>query len=179
MADYQPDKVISAARSLDASRTEMREVNARWQRMLRSRSFPRGRRRLQLVLGPPVTVADHPLGDVVCRTARWPLPLWPDLLFEALTAPDGAILREWLIRPEGARPPRPGTVAELTPWSCVVGDVAGRFGPATHRAGTTPSRWHVAFPAPDGDRERSYVAHFVWGLLQAVEEVPGGGTGGT
>lgn len=54
MADYQPDLVTEAARSLDASRTEMREVNARWQRMVRSRSFPNARARLAAVLGPPI-----------------------------------------------------------------------------------------------------------------------------
>ncbi|MFD0541120.1 hypothetical protein ACFQY7_52120 [Actinomadura luteofluorescens] len=53
MADYQPGLVEDAMRSLGASRTEMREVNARWQRILRSRTFPRGRRRFETVLGPP------------------------------------------------------------------------------------------------------------------------------
>jgi hypothetical protein len=166
MADYQPDLVADAMRSLDATRTEMRQVNARWQRVLRSPRFPAGQRRLRLVLGPPADVADRRVGDVTCRTERWELPLWPDLRFEALIGPDGSVLHEWLVRPAGAPRPPLATVADLTPWSCVVGDVAERFAPARHQADTVPSRWQVTFTGPDA---RPYVADFVWGLLQAVE----------
>ncbi|WP_433172028.1 hypothetical protein [Actinoallomurus sp. CA-150999] len=172
MADYQPDLVASAVRSLDASRTEMRQVNARWQRILRSSRFPGGERRLRLVLGPPASEGDLRMGEVVCRTARWTLPLWPSLRFEALLGPEGSVLQEWLVRPETAVTPRLDTVADLAPWSCVVNDVAERFAPVQHQAETVPSRWHVAFSTPDGDGRRSYVAHFVWGLLQTVEELP-------
>jgi hypothetical protein len=124
------------------------------------------------VLGPPERAADHRWGDVTCRTAWWFLPLWPDLRFEALLGPDGSILHEWLVRPEAAPVPRPGHVSDLTPWAYVVGDVAAGFAPVQHRADTVPSRWHVTFSAPDGDGARPYVAHFVWGLLQTVEEPP-------
>ncbi|MGI8329261.1 hypothetical protein ACRYCC_04805 [Actinomadura scrupuli] len=177
MADYQPDLVASALRSLDASHTESRQVNARWQRILRSARFPRDERRLRWVLGPPEGAADRRWGDVVCRAAWWSLPLWPDLRFEALLGPDGSILHEWLVRPEAAPAPWPGHVSELTPWEYVVGDVAARFAPAGHRADNVPSRWQVTFSAPGGDGDggdgaRPYVAHFVWGLLQAVEEPP-------
>jgi hypothetical protein len=182
MADYQPDLVAAAARSLDATRTEMRQVNARWQRILRSPRFPGGERRLRLVLGTPEGGADRRTGDVVCRTAWWTLPLWPDLRFEALLGPDGSILHEWLVRHEAASAPRPDDVTGLTPWSYVVGDVARLFAPVRHQADTLPSRWQVAFSvpdgsAPDGDGVRHYVAHFVWGLLQTVEEPPAEGPG--
>jgi hypothetical protein len=171
MADYQPDLVTAAARSLDASRTEMRHVNARWQRMLRSARSPGGERRLRMVLGPPADHADRRLGDVICRVAWWELPLWPDLRFEAVTGPDGSIVQEWLVRPETSAAPRLDGAADLAPWSCVVGDLAGRFAPVQHHADTVPSRWHVVFSsAADGARSR--VAHFVWGLLQTVEDVP-------
>jgi hypothetical protein len=172
MADYQPDLVTAAMRSLDATRTEMRQVNARWQRILRSRSFPGGERRLRLVLGPPADGAERRFGDVACRTAWWDLPLWPDLRFEALIGPDGAVLHEWLVRPDGAAGPRLGDVADLRPWTCVVSDVATRFAPVRHQADTVPSRWEVGFSAPDpgGGGSRAYVAHFVWGLLQTVEK---------
>jgi hypothetical protein len=173
MADYQPDLVTAAMRSLDASRTEMRQVNARWQRILRSSRFPAGQRRLRMVLGPPADGADRRVGDVTCRTDRWHLPLWPDLRFEALIGPDGSVLHEWLVRPEEAPAPRLDGVTDLTPWSCVVGDVAERFAPAHHQADTLPSRWQVTFSTPGA---RSYVAHFVWGLLQAVEEQDPGRT---
>jgi hypothetical protein len=179
MADYQPDLVASAVRSLDASHTESRQVNARWQRILRSSRFPGGERRLRLVLGPPEGDADRRWGDVICHAAWWTLPLWPDLRFEVLLGPDGSILHEWLIRPEAASAPRLGNVSDLTPWSYVVSDVAARFAPAQHQADTVPSRWHVTFSAPDCDGARSYVAHFVWGLLQTVEELPGNGLGKT
>jgi hypothetical protein len=175
MADYQPDLVIRAARSLDASRTEMRDVNARWQRMMRSRSFPHGRARLAAVLGPPADTEERRLGDVGCLAERWPLSLWPDLRYETLTAPDGTILREWLVRPEGVPVPPLTDIDDLTPWSCVVGDLDCRLDGVRHQAGEVPSRWHATFTMPDRDRPRddrsgapTYVAHFVWGLLQTV-----------
>lgn len=172
MADYQPDLVAAAVRSLDASRTEMRSVNARWQRILRSSRFPRGERRLRLVLGRPESGGERRLGEVICRTVWWTLPLWPDLRFEALIGPDGSIVQEWLIRPGTTAAPRLGGVTDLAPWQYVVADVAERFAPVRHQAETVPSRWHVVFAAADRGRRRSYVAHFVWGLLQAVEELP-------
>lgn len=170
MADYQPDLVGAAMRSLGATRTEMRQVNARWQRILRSPRFPAGERRLRMVLGPPYESAERRVGDVACRTDRWELSLWPDLRFEALVGPDGSVLHEWLVRPEESPAPRLESVADLAPWSCVVSDVAGRFAAVEHRADTLPSRWQVAFSATESGESRSYVAHFVWGLLQTVEQ---------
>ncbi|SFO65935.1 hypothetical protein [Actinomadura madurae] len=168
MADYQPELVEDAMRSLGADRTEMREINARWQRIVRSRTFPRGRRRYEAVLGP-ATVAERRIGDVVCDVARWPpFPLWPGLRFEILMAPDGTVVHEWLVRDEGAPVPRLETVDDLVPWSCVVGDVDERFGAVAHQDGDAPSRWHATLTAPDGT---TYVAHFVWGLLQTVVSV--------
>lgn len=178
MADYQPDLVAGAVRALDASRSEARQVNAQWQRILRSPRFPGGERRLRLVLGAPEVVADRRLGDVVCRAAWWELPLWPDLRFEALLGPDGSVLQEWLVRPEPDSAPPLHDVADLTPWSYVIGDVAARFASARHEADTTPSRWHVIFSS-GGDDAHTHVAHFVWGLLQAVAELPDGDLGGS
>jgi hypothetical protein len=167
MADYQPDLVAEAARSLDASRTEMREVNARWQRMVRSRSFPHARARLAAVLGPPTEEEDQRLGEVPCRVERWPLTLWPDLRYETLTAPDGTVLQEWLVRARHSPVPRLTKVDDLLPWSCVVGDLDQSFDNVRHQAGEVPSRWHATFTTPE-DREATFVAHFVWGLLQTV-----------
>src|SRR3569833_2326420 len=79
MADYQPDLVAAAMRSLDATRTEMRAVNARWQRILRSSRFPGGERRLRMVLGPPAAGAGRRVGGVACRTDWWGLSLRQDL----------------------------------------------------------------------------------------------------
>ncbi|MGP4026993.1 hypothetical protein [Actinomadura sp. 3N407] len=164
MADYQPGLVEDAMRELGASRTEMREVNARWQRILRSRTFPRGLRRYEAVLGPPASVAQRRLGDVACDVARWPpLTLWPGLRFEIMMAPDGSVMHEWLVR-DGVPAPRLETVDDLVPWSCVVGDVDECFGTVAHQDGDVPSRWHATITT-SGD---TYVAHFVWGLLQTV-----------
>jgi len=169
MADYQPGLVDEAMRALDASRTEMREVNARWQRVLRSRTFPRGRSRYETVLGPPASTGELRLGDVTCELARWPpLTLWPGLPFEIMMGPDGSVMHEWLVRDEDVPVPRLETVEDLVPWSCVAGDLDGRFGAVAHQDGEVPSRWHATLAMPDGS---SYVAHFVWGLLQTVVAV--------
>ncbi|TDB86409.1 hypothetical protein E1264_18070 [Actinomadura sp. KC216] len=168
MADYQPGLVEDAMRALEASRTEMREVNARWQRILRSRTFPRGRRRYEAVLGPPGGVEEHRIGDVTCEVAWWTgLSLWPGLRFEIMLAPDGSVAHEWLARASDVPVPRLGTVDDLVPWSCVVGDVAARFGSVAHQDGDAPSRWHATLTTPGG----TFAAHFVWGLLQAVDSV--------
>ncbi|GAA2433129.1 hypothetical protein GCM10010191_54040 [Actinomadura vinacea] len=171
MADFQPDLVMEAVRALDSSRTEMREVNARWQRMVRSRAFPSGRQRLGAVLGPPAEAEERRFGSVECLVERWPLTLWPDLRYETLTAPDDMIVQEWLVRAADSPVPELPTVDDLAPWSCVVGDLDRRFGgdrPLRHQAGDAPSRWHVTFSTADDGR---YVAHFVWGLLQTVMAV--------
>ncbi|WP_246178686.1 hypothetical protein [Actinomadura decatromicini] len=167
MADYQPGLVEDAMRSLAATRTEMREVNARWQRIVRSRTFPRGRRRYEAVLGPPGAVEPRRIGDADCAVAWWPpFPLWPGLRFEILLAPDGTVLHEWLVRQGGVPVPRLESVDDLVPWSCVVDDVSRNFGTVAHQDGDAPSRWHATIPAPGGG---TVTAHFVWGLLQAVE----------
>ncbi|WP_308165988.1 hypothetical protein [Actinomadura sp. NEAU-AAG7] len=165
MADYQPGMVEEAMRALGASRTEMREVNARWQRIVRSRTFPRGRRGYEAVLGPGES-GTRRVGDVACEVASWPpLPLWPGLRFEVMLAPDGSVMQEWLVRAEGAPPE---TVEDLVPWSCVVGDLDDRLGTVVHRDGDAPSRWQATISTPDGS---TYVAHFVCGLLQSVVAV--------
>ncbi|WP_433334307.1 hypothetical protein [Spirillospora sp. CA-294931] len=166
MADYQPALVESAMRTLDASRTETREVNARWQRIVRSRAFPAGRRRYEAVLGPPVELGKRELGVITCEIAAWgPLSLWPGLRFEVMTGPDGGVVHEWLVRPAGEPAPRLASVEDLTPWSCVAGDLDGRFAEVAHEPGDVPSRWHTTFVSPEGE---PHVAHFVWGLLQQV-----------
>lgn len=168
MADYQPGLVEDAMRELGASRIEMREVNARWQRVLRSRAFPRGRRRYEAVLGPPTGTEQRRIGDVTCEIAWWaPLSLWPGLRFEIMLGVDGSVAHEWLVRDDGVPVPRLDTVDDLVPWSCVVGDLGARFGALAHQDGDAPSRWHATLTTPDG----TFAAHFVWGLLQTVDSV--------
>lgn len=179
MADFQRERVEDALRELDAGRAEMREANRRWQAMLRS---PRGRgrgggavARYRSVLGPPDGTARRRVGDLDCEALTWRLPLWPGLRFEVLSAGGGAVWNEWLVRAADAPGPRLRTVGDLAPWSCTVDEVARAFPPARPLEGSAPTRWRLAFSAPDAAGERREVtAEFSWGLLQRLPE-----TGGT
>ncbi|MBD9735001.1 hypothetical protein IGX29_24980 [Streptomyces sp. H28] len=167
MADHNPGPVEDARRALGASPAGMREANKRWQAMLRS---PRPRPPLSLyrsVLGAPESRTARRIGDLDCEAWQWPLPLWPDLRFEVLTAPGGGVWTEWLVRAPGAPPPVLRTVADLTPWSCTVDEAARAFAPARPLQGSAPTRWGLAFTAPDpAGSPRDVVAEFTWGLLQ-------------
>ncbi|AZM62478.1 MULTISPECIES: hypothetical protein [unclassified Streptomyces] len=174
MADHNPGPVEGARRELGASLTEMREANKRWQAMVRS---PRSRpalSRYRSVLGEPESRAPRRIGDLDCEAWLWRLPLWPALRFEVLTpAAGGAVWNAWLVRAPGARPPALRTVEDLTPWSCTVDEAARAFAPARPLEGTAPTRWGLAFTAPDAAGVRhEVVAEFTWGLLQrtAVSE---------
>ncbi|MET8679389.1 hypothetical protein ABZW18_17895 [Streptomyces sp. NPDC004647] len=171
MADHQPGLVEDALAELGADRAEMREANRRWQAMVRS---PRARGSLQRyrsVLGPPEQVLRRRIGDLDCEVLCWPVPLWPDLRFEVLAAPGGQVWNEWLVRVPGATGPRLRTVEDLRPWCCTVDEVARAFAPATPMEGTAPTRWRLAFSAPDspGGEPGHHVAEFTWGLLQRVD----------
>ncbi|WP_338676435.1 hypothetical protein V1460_28265 [Streptomyces sp. SCSIO 30461] len=165
MADHQPELVEDARRRLGASIAEIREANRRWQSMLRS---PRARgalSRYRSVLGDPESAARRRIGDLECDALLWPVPLWPDLRFEVLTAPGGAVWNEWLVRAPGARSPGLRTEEDLRPWSCTVDEVARAFAPARPLEGTAPTRWGLAFTLPGG---KACAAEFTWGLLQRL-----------
>lgn len=174
MADYQPDLVDQARCRLGATRTEQRQANQWWQALLRSRSGPRGIRRYQAVLGAPERVTEQCVGDLRTHRWHWALPLWPRLRFEVATGPNGSVWHEHLVRGEG-QPPRLAQVGDLTPWSCVVEDVAAAFAPVRHLEGSAPSRWTTVFTADSGGAPREYAARFVWGLFQTVQEWPASG----
>lgn len=164
MADFQPDLAEEARRRLGASPAEQREANKRWQAMVRS---PRARgalARYRSVLGPPESTAARTIGDLECEALLWPVPLWPDLRFEVLAAPDGAVWNEWLVRAPGARGPVLETPQDLRPWSATVDEVARAFAPVRPMEGTAPTRWRLAFTA----QGRPCVAEFTYGLLQRV-----------
>ncbi len=178
MADYRPELVEQAVRRLGSDRARMREANRRWQAMIRSPRSGRGARRYESVLGPAEARVRRRAGDLSCAALLWPLPLWPELRFELLLGPDGSVWNEWLVRAPGTTAPVLRTAADLRPWSCVVGDVGAAFPGARPLEGSAPSRWGIAFEAPDTEgaegRTRSWVATFTWGLLQEVLPADGG-----
>jgi hypothetical protein len=169
MADHNPGPVEDARRELGVSLADMREANKRWQAMVRS---PRSRSplsRYRSVLGEPESRTARRIGDLDCEAWLWPMPLWPDLRFEVLTAPNGAVWNEWLVRAPGTEGPELRTLDDLTPWSCTVDEAARAFAPARPLQGTAPTRWGLAFTAPDAQGARwEAVAEFTWGLLQRV-----------
>jgi hypothetical protein len=169
MADHNPDLVEDARRELGASLAQMREANKRWQAMVRSPRARGSASRYRSVLGRPESVVTRKVGDLDCEAWLWPVPLWPDLRFEVLLAPNGTVWNEWLVRAPGAAPPPLHTLADLTPWSCTVDEAARAFAPARPLEGTAPTRWGLAFTAPDESGvRREAVAEFTWGLLQRV-----------
>jgi hypothetical protein len=165
MADFQPVLVERARTRLGFSVGEMRQVNADWQRFVRSRTAPRGVARLVAVLGPQAEVREQRTGDLTCRLHHWPLPLWPELRFEAVEGPGGAVWQEWLVREPGANPPP--VSGEPVPWQYVVGDLERLFPEVRHLPEDAPSRWVSQFSRPGGAPRR---ARFVYGLLQQVTE---------
>ncbi|MFE6621177.1 hypothetical protein [Streptomyces sp. NPDC057740] len=169
MADHNPDLVEEARRELGVSLADMREANKRWQAMVRSPRARAAASRYRSVLGAPESVVTRKVGDLDCEAWLWPVPLWPDLRFEVLLAPNGAVWNEWLVRAPGAAGPPLRTLSDLTPWSCTVDEAARAFAPARPLEGTAPTRWGLAFTAPDGEGvRREVVAEFTWGLVQRV-----------
>ncbi|MFJ7179745.1 hypothetical protein ACIQXA_25890 [Streptomyces massasporeus] len=169
MADHNPGLVEDARHELGVSIADMREANRRWQAMVRS---PRSRAplsRYRSVLGDPESRTPRRIGDLDCEAWLWLVPLWPSLRFEVLTAPNGAVWNEWLVRAPGVKGPELHTLDDLTPWSCTVDEAARAFAPARPLEGTAPTRWGLAFTAPDAQGvRREAVAEFTWGLVQRV-----------
>ncbi|MEV8310387.1 hypothetical protein AB0P36_24300 [Streptomyces flavidovirens] len=165
MADHQPGLVEDARHELGVTLAEMREANRRWQAMVRSPRARGSAARYRSVLGPPETSVRRRIGDLECDALAWPVPLWPGLRFEVLTAPGGAVWNEWLVRAPGAPGPQLRTAGDLRPWSCTVDEVARAFPPARPMEGTAPTRWRLGLTLPGG---KPCVAEFTWGLLQRV-----------
>src|SRR3954463_6348500 len=118
MADHNPDLVEDARHELGASIAEMREANRRWQAMLHAQRSRAAASRYRSVLGAPEYVEKRQIGDLACEGLLRPVPLWPDLRFEVLLAPNGVAWNEWLVRAPGAPSPALHTLDDLTPWSC-------------------------------------------------------------
>ncbi|WP_327175612.1 hypothetical protein OG599_10005 [Streptomyces sp. NBC_01335] len=166
MADHQPDLAEEARHELSATLAEAREANRRWQAMVRG---PGGRgvlRRYRSVLGEPERSVRRTVGDLECDALTWALPLWPDLRFEVMAAPGGAVWNAWLVRAPGAPGPELRGAADLTPWSCTVDEVARAFAPVRPMEGSAPTRWALAFTDPATGT--GHVAEFTWGLFQRL-----------
>jgi hypothetical protein len=167
MADHNPELVETARADLGVSVADMREANRRWQAMLHAPRTRAAASRYRSVLGDPEQELTRRIGDLTCPALIWPLPLWPDLRFEVLLAPTGAVWNEWLIRTPGTPAPALHTLHDLTPWSCTVDEAARAFPPARPLQGTAPTRTGLEFTAPDNDgTPRRIRAEFTWGLLQ-------------
>ena len=162
MADLRPDLVLDALPRLSADRAEARAAHRRWQTLQRSVAGPRGVSSYRAVLGPAEECDERRWGDVPLAVHRWPLPLWPRLRWEVVTAPGGEVLTGGLVRAPGSPVPA-ATPEDLRVWEHVVADVAVLPGAVGVDPGVVP-RWevHVA-----GVR-----AQFVWGLLQQVQPGP-------
>lgn len=165
MEDFQPALVEAATAELGVTRLERHAAHRRWQAMVRSRGFPSGVRRLSLVLGRPEVERREPYGDLHVVVRRWPLPLWPDLRWQAIATERGTSLHEALVRADGSPGVDASDVTVLAPWSCVVEDVSAAHPHARHLDPGVLSRWHVVVPGPDGVDRRLV---FVWGLLHDI-----------
>ncbi|WP_085214165.1 hypothetical protein [Streptomyces sp. Amel2xC10] len=169
MADHNHDLVEDARHRLGVTLAQAREASKRWQAMIHSPHARGALPRYHSVLGEPESRTPRRIGDLDCEAWLWPLPLWPDLRFEVLVTGNRSVANEWLVRAPGAKAPDLHTLADLTPWSCTVDEVARAFAPARPLEGTAPTRWGLAFTAPDGNGEqREVTAEFTWGLLQRV-----------
>ncbi|GAB7108171.1 hypothetical protein JCM4814A_64850 [Streptomyces phaeofaciens JCM 4814] len=175
MADHAPDLVEDARHGLGVSLAQMREANKRWQAMVHSPHTRGALARYRSVLGEPESRTARRIGDLDCEAWRWPLPLWPTLRFEVLLTPANTVWNEWLVRAPDAKAPDLRTLEDLVPWSCTVDEAAQAFAPARPLEGSAPTRWGLAFTAPDAAGvRREVVAEFTWGLLQrtAVHDGP-------
>lgn len=167
MADHNPDLVDDARRDLGVSLAQMREANKRWQAMVHSPHARGALSRYRSVLGEPESRTARRVGDLDCESWQWPIPLWPDLRFEVLLAPNQSVWNDWLVRSPQTPAPDLRTLDDLAPWSCTVDEVTRAFAPARPLEGTAPTRWGLAFTAPDAfGTPREVVAEFTWGLLQ-------------
>ncbi|MFC1407846.1 hypothetical protein ACEZCY_00970 [Streptacidiphilus sp. N1-12] len=172
MADFQPGLVERARSGLGCSAMDMRQVNADWQRFVRSRTAPRGVARYTAVLGPQDSVREQRTGDLTCLLHHWSLPLWPELRFEAVEGPDRGVWQEWLVRAPGTEPPAVPATGELAPWQYVVTDLERLSPEVRHLPADAPQRWVSQFALPDAEGTLHHRrARFVYGLLQEVSEL--------
>ena len=165
MADLRPDLVAEALPRLGATRAEAHAAHTRWQALQHAPRAPRGLALRTAVLGPPEELEDRRVGDLDVQVRRWPLPLWPHLMWEVPQ-------RAGRLGP--ARAPGPGArftgAAGARPGSCWSGSTCWTTSSSCRGARSVDpgvvTRWEVHLPG--GVR-----AAFVWGLLQQVSRRAG------
>jgi hypothetical protein len=162
MADLRPDLVAEALPRLGADRAEAHAAHTRWQALQHSPRSPRGLALRSAVLGPPEHREDRWFGDLPVQVRRWSLPLWPELRWEVVSGPGGAVLNEQLVRAPGSLVP-PASRDDLRIWQHVLDDVVVLPGARSVDPGVA-TRWQVELPG--GVR-----TSFVWGLLLQVSPV--------
>ncbi|GAA3644298.1 hypothetical protein GCM10022224_003510 [Nonomuraea antimicrobica] len=165
MRDLNPARVEQALHAMDASRAELRDAHTRWTRLAHAPRAPKGAAALRMALGPAPYRGSRPAGSLTCDVLRWPLPSWPGLEYEALLGPGGELWNQWFVRPSG---PAALALTDLTPWTCVVGDLGASFPGAVQIDGPAPHHWTVDFRHGG----RAYRARFVHGLLQRLDPAP-------
>ncbi|WP_433663877.1 hypothetical protein ACQPW1_18255 [Nocardia sp. CA-128927] len=109
------------------------------------------------------------------RYARWDLTFWPDLQIELTQVLPAKVMFRQFVRRAEVSTPRLESLADLTPWSCTVGElIRSVFGPLTNVAGFGAIGDIYAFNAtdPDSGRNRTYWAYLDWSLLQSFEPAP-------
>src|SRR3954453_13035641 len=119
MADLRPDLVAEALPRLSATRGQAHAAHTRWQALQHARRAPKGLVLRTAVLRPPEEIVDRRFGDLDLEVHRWPLPLWPQLCWELLSAPGGEAREEQLVRAPWSRLPRPRAAA-LRVWEHVL-----------------------------------------------------------
>ena len=159
MADLRPDLAAEALPRLRATRAEAHAAHTRWQALQHARRAPRGLALRAAVLGPPEELEDRRVGDLDVQVRRWPLPLWPHLMWEVLSGPGGSVLHEHLARAPGSPVP-PATADGLLVWEHVLDDVVTVPGARSVDPGVV-TRWEI-------ELQGGVRAAFVWGLLQQV-----------
>lgn len=162
MKDINAPRVEDALHEMGATRADLREAHTMWMKWAFSKTAPKGLKAFRAALGPPVFTGPKAFGDLTCQVAHWKLWLWPDLLFEVLTGPDGDLWNQWFIRPGE---PLVIPFDELEPWSAVIADVGAGFEDAENVEGSAPHHWAVDF----SHEGKAYRARFIYGLLQSVD----------
>ncbi|MBL1077106.1 hypothetical protein JK358_22155 [Nocardia sp. 2] len=124
--------------------------------------------------GTPISERVERWGEREVGYARWDLSFWPGLQIEFMEVHRGRSLFTELIRRPGMPQPSIGSVADLTPWSCTLGELQScGLGPVVNVDGWGAAGvFALTAPDPDTGCPRHHFAFIDWGLLQSVEPAP-------